>query len=159
MKTFIAFMFFAFMALFAQAANPVHTLESPGISPPTEYAVPAVTPAVPESVPVVNKWPYGYRQLITLTGATTITVTTNNYTLTYATFSVAANTALTATVANSIVGDMIWLEVTADGTNRVLTFTGNITATAYTVTANKTVLLGFVFNGTKFIGASVLQVN
>lgn len=156
MKTFIAFLFLAFMALFAQASTSDSGKDSYGISQTPELTVYAVQS--PEPV-VGDKYVYGFRKSITLTGSATITVTTDNTTLTYATLSIAQNAAVSATVANSIIGDMLFIQVTADGTNRVLTFMGNITATAYTVTASKTVLLGFVYNGSKYIGSTVLQVN
>lgn len=113
----------------------------------------------PPLAPPVDKYPYGFRKAVTLTNAAAITIDARNTTLTYAKVSIAQATTLDANVANSIVGDVIYLEVTADTTNRVITYTGNITGVAYTVTASKTVLLGFVYNGSKFIAASVLQVN
>lgn len=110
------------------------------------------SPATPD------KYPYGYRKAVTLTNAASITIDPSNTTLTYAIVSVAQATTLNATVSKSMVGDVIYLQVTADGTNRELTFTGNMVGVAYTVTAGKQVLLEFIFNGSKFVNASVIQV-
>lgn len=156
MKTFIAFLFLAFMALFAQASTSDSGKDSYGISQTPEVTVSAVQSPAPA---VGDKYVYGFRKAVTLTGSATITVTTDNTTLTYATVSVSQDAAVTATEAKSIVGDMLYMQITADTTSRTVTFTGAITAAAYTVIATKTVLLGFIYSGSQWFGCSVLQVN
>lgn len=109
-------------------------------------------------VAAVDKFSYGYRKAVTLTNAASITLDPSNTTLTYAIVSIAQATTINAINTKSVVGDVIYLQVTADGTNRVLTFTGNMVGVAYTVTASKQVLLEFIYNGSKFVNASVIQV-
>lgn len=162
MKKLFSLLFFICLAT-AMFAGTKPEVKAPDVGVSFEYASPAlaVTPAdVPAEAPaVVNKYAYGFRHAVALTYSTTITVAPDNYTLTYGTLSVTGAATITATETNSIVGDQIYLQVTADGTNRALTFTGGITAATYTVTANKTVLLGFVYSGSQWYGTSVLQVN
>lgn len=118
-----------------------------------------VSPAIESlGVAAVEKYPFGYRKAVALTNAASITIDPSNTTLTYASVSIAQATTLNALVTKSVVGDVIYLQVTADETNRVLTFTGNMLGVAYTVTASKQVLLEFVFNGIKFVNSSVIQV-
>lgn len=100
--------------------------------------------------PAGDKYAYGKRKAVTLTVADTIEVAPNNLTLTYATLSLDTNVVVDVNVDNSIIGDMIFLEITADSTNRHLTFNDNVTAVADSVVATKTKLFCFVFNGTVF---------
>ena len=53
---------------------------------------------------------------------------------------------------NSFAGDRVFLYLTADGTNRVATFTTNIlSVAAITVPANKTLVIPLSFNGTAYV--------
>jgi hypothetical protein len=53
---------------------------------------------------------------------------------------------------NSFAGDRVFMYLTADGTNRVVTLSTNITAiSTVTVPANKTVVLTLSFNGTAYV--------
>jgi hypothetical protein len=119
-------------------------------------AILAISFAPPVSA---EKYQYGTRHAVALTNAAAITVDPAGNTLTYATVTIAQATTLNATVTKCRVGDIIYLQVTADGTNRVLTYTGNIVGVAYTVTASKTFVITLVYNGSKFYAAGVLQVN
>lgn len=158
-KTFSLLFFICLVTVLFAGTNPV--AKAPDVGANVESVAPAIgMPTAPAEAPaVVNKYAYGFRHAVALTYSTTITVATDNYTLTYGTLSVTGTATITATETNSIVGDQLYLQVTADGTNRALTFTGGITAATYTVTANKTVLLGFVYSGTQWMATSVLQVN
>jgi hypothetical protein len=131
MKAFFVFMILAFMAM--------------------SFAPPLPAPA--------DKYPYGLRKAVTLTSATAITIPTENLTLTLAALPIAHNATVTATVTKSVVGDRIILKVTADGTNRHLDFTGNLTAPDDSVVANKTKLFEFIYDGSKFVQLGELQIN
>lgn len=53
---------------------------------------------------------------------------------------------------NSFAGDKVLMYLTADGTNRVATFTTNIlSVAAITVPANKTIVVSLSFNGTAYV--------
>lgn len=99
---------------------------------------------------VGSKYQYGYRKAVTLTSDTVITVAPNNLTLTYATLSLDTNATVGVNVGNSIVGDRIILQVTADASNRHLIFGDNVAAITDSVVATKTKMFEFVYNGTEF---------
>lgn len=158
MKKTFSLLFFICLAtvLFAGTTPEV---KGNDVSAQTEYVSPYATVAVPAEVPAVYKYPYGFRRTMTVPYAATISIDPGNYTLTYVSLSLTGAATIDAVEKNSIVGDQLYLQVTADTTNRALTFTGGITAVTYTVTASKTVLLGFVYSGTQWMATSVLQVN
>ncbi len=97
-----------------------------------------------------SKYQYGYRKAVTITSDTVITIAPNNLTLTYATLSLDTNTTVGVNVGNSIIGDRIVLQVTADASNRHLTFGTNVAAIADSVVATKTKLFEFIYNGSEF---------
>lgn len=99
-----------------------------------------------------DKYQYGKRSAVTLTieDDTLVTVVPNNLTFTYATLAVDSNVTVVANVDNSIVGDRFILHVTADESNRLITWGTNISAVNDSVVATKTKLFEFVYNGTGF---------
>lgn len=56
-------------------------------------------------------------------------------------------------------GANITVKITADGTNRTVTFGTGITAVAHTVTASKSFAYSFKYDGSKFIQTAVTQLN
>jgi hypothetical protein len=56
-------------------------------------------------------------------------------------------------------GDELIVKVSADGTNRALTLGTGVTGNAYTVNANKSAVLTFVFDGASFVLTSTNQLN
>lgn len=109
--------------------------------------------------PPPNKYAYGFRKAVTLTVDDTITIAPDNYTLTVAALSADTNTVINTTVARSIIGDEIMLKVTADATNRLISFTGNVTAINDSVLANKTKVFSFRYDGAKFIQTGEVLIN
>lgn len=116
-----------------------------------------ITQAFTQSPP--DKYQYGNRSSVTLTSADTIDISPNNLTFTYATLSIDTNVVVNVDVDESIIGDRIVLEVTADATNRHLTFNNNITAVADSVVATKTKLFEFVYNGTGYKEVAEMAVD
>lgn len=106
-----------------------------------------------------DKYHYGSRSAVTLISADTVTIAPNNLTLTYATLSADTNIVFDVNVDNSIVGDRIVLEVTADATTRQMTFNSNVTALADSVEATKTKLFEFVYNGTNYKEVAEMAVD
>lgn len=56
-------------------------------------------------------------------------------------------------------GAELYIKATADGTNRDISFGTNITGTANTVTASKTDILYFIFDGSAYLLVSSNQIN
>ena len=106
-----------------------------------------------------DKYQYGNRSAVTLTSADTVAVSPNNLTLTYATVAMDTNIVFNVDVTNSIVGDRIVFDLTADGTDRTATFGTNITGLAETISANKNELLEFIYNGTVFKEVAEMAVD
>lgn len=97
-----------------------------------------------------DKWGFGFRKSVALESATAVSIDPGNLTLTYATLSIDTNTVISATSARSIVGDRIFLEVTADSKNRRITWGDNLTALNDSVLATKTKVFEFVYTGAVF---------
>lgn len=107
-----------------------------------------------------DKYRYGFRESVTLTCADTVEIEPNNLTLTYATMAADTNVVFNANADNSIVGDRVVLQITADTVStRQFTFNSNITALADSVESGKTKLFEFIYNGTAFYQVSELQVD
>lgn len=109
--------------------------------------------------PPVDKYPYGNRQAVALTSADTVEVLPNNLTLTYATMSMDTTVVVNVDVTNSIVGDRIVFDLTADASNRDIVFNTNITGITETITASKNELLEFIYNGTVFKEVAEMAVD
>lgn len=109
--------------------------------------------------PAGDKYPYGNRSAVTLASADTVTVTPNNLTLTYVTLSLDTNVVVNVDVSNSIVGDRIVLDLTADATDRTVTFNEHIKGVAETITATKNELIEFIYNGTEFKEVAAMAVD
>lgn len=86
----------------------------------------------------------------TLTSDTVIDLTPS---ITEAGYTVTADTNITFDVSTSYVrpGAMIYIKVTADASNRIVTFRDNITATTDTITATKIKTYVFWYDGTGYI--------
>lgn len=70
------------------------------------------------------------------------------------------NMTVTATIGSEIKdGAILYLEFTADGTNRTVTFSTGLTGASETITANKTDIIGFVYNGSAFKKFVATQVD
>lgn len=106
------------------------------------------------------KYPFGAATKAAVTSGATMALTVDNP-VTYATISeMAAAGTLNLTVNEEMpVGAILYVRVSADSTNRTLTLGTGMTANAFTVTASKAFLLTYVFDGSKYIAQSTLQLN
>jgi len=113
------------------------------------------------ATPPPDKYQYGKRSTATLTATddTLVSIAPNNLTFLYATLAADTNMTVVADVDNSVVGDRIVLQVTADASNRQLDFSTNLVAVDDSVVANKIKLFEFVFNGTYFYQVAENQAN
>ncbi len=107
-------------------------------------------------------FPFGKATSTTLapagTGAAAATISDNFTFLNLGTFSAA--TTLTLTASSEIrVGARVLIQGLVDGTNRVLTFAGDTLLAAQTFTASKTRVVELVWNGSKFVGVSTMQLD
>lgn len=109
--------------------------------------------------PPPDKYGFGKRQAVELAYAATIDVSPNNLTLTYATLSLTGDCTLNVDVSNSVVGDRIVLDLTADASIRTVTFGTGMKGIAQAVAANKNELFEFIFNGTEFKGVAEMAVD
>jgi hypothetical protein len=92
------------------------------------------------------------------TGAAAVTIADNFTFVNLGTFSAA--TTLTVTAGAEIrVGARVVVQGLVDGTNRVLTYAGDALGVAQTFTASKTRAVEMVWNGSKFIVISSLQLD
>lgn len=98
-----------------------------------------------------DEYRYGTRASVTLTCADTVDVLPNNLTLTYAQMDMDTNVVVNVDADNSIIGDRIVFEFTADNTDRTVAWNDNITASSGTVTADTIKLFEFIYNGTAFL--------
>ena len=106
-----------------------------------------------------DKYPFGNRMATTLVSADTVDVSPKNLTLTYAMMDMDTNAVINVNTVNSIVGDRIVFEFTADSTTRQVVWNSNITALSDSVVATKTKLFEFVCNGTSFLQIGEQQIN
>jgi len=106
------------------------------------------------------KYPFGPATKSAVTAGATMALSVDN-SVTYATISqMSADGTLNLTVNDEVeAGDLLYVRVSADGTNRALTPGTGMVGHAFTVTASKSFLLTFVFDGTNFISQSTLQLN
>lgn len=108
------------------------------------------------------KFPMGKSTILTSDGDTiAITLAPKNtvefVTITNKTMDAALTVNVTTTGAQA--GYILYIEVTADGSNRILTFGTGMTGTALTVTASKTFIIQAVFNGSKYVVVNTKQEN
>lgn len=108
------------------------------------------------------KFPMGKSTIVTSDGDTAaITLTPKNtvefVTITNKTLDAALTVNVTTTHAQA--GYILYIEATADGSNRVLTFGTGMTGTALTVLASKTFIIQAVYNGSKYIVVNTKQEN
>jgi hypothetical protein len=107
-------------------------------------------------------WPFGKANTVTLapagTGAAAATITDNFTYINLGTFS--ANTTLTITASAEMrIGARVLVQGLVDGTNRTLTYAGDALGVAQTFTASKTRAVEMIWNGTKFVVISSLQLD
>jgi hypothetical protein len=107
-------------------------------------------------------FPFGKASSVTLaplaTGAAAATISDNMTFINLGTFS--ANTTLTLTAsAETRVGARVLVQGLVDGTNRTLTYAGDALGFAQTFTASKTRAVEMVWNGSKFVVISSLQLD
>ena len=157
MKALFSFLILAFLAM-------SFTYESVEKNPPgqakNEFVVQPVDAAyLPDVEVVANKYGYGFRKAVTLTSDTLITISPQNMTLTFATLAMDTSVVMNAIITRSIIGDQIVLKATADGTNRMIDFTGNMIAVNDSVVANKTKVFQFIYDGSRFIQLSEIQTD
>ena len=107
-------------------------------------------------------WPSGKATSITLapaaTGAAAVTISDNFTFVNLGTFSAATTLTVTAS-AETRVGARVLVQGLVDGTNRVLTYAGDALGVAQTFTASKTRAVEMIWNGTKFVVISSLQLD
>ena len=106
------------------------------------------------------KFPFGAADVIAADAAAAIAVTiSNNKTLLTISQMAAAGT-LNLTIDKDVEkGAELHVRVSADGTNRVLTFGTGMTAVAHTNTASKTFHHTFVYDGSKFVKVAEIQLD
>jgi hypothetical protein len=106
------------------------------------------------------KWPFGIADSVAEDYAATIAVSIENTKtfLTIAQLTGAATLNLTPSPEQKA-GDELIVQVSADGTNRVLTWGTSMSGNAHTNTASKSFIHRFVYDGTNFVHTSVNQLN
>lgn len=106
------------------------------------------------------KYPFGACSELTEAYGATIAVDVDNSrsVLTIAQMTGAATLNLTVD-AEMEVGSELFIKVSADGTNRTLTPGTGMTGTAQTITASKSFLLHYVYDGTAFLHNGTTQLN
>lgn len=106
------------------------------------------------------KWPFGAADVVAPDYAATVAVTiTNTKTLLTIGQLTGACTLNITPSAEQAVGDELHVRVSADGTNRVITWGTGMSGNAHTNTASKTFVHRFVYDGTNFVHTSVNQIN
>ena len=112
------------------------------------------------TVQAQDKYDYGFRTAVDVPITDTVMVEIAPLNISQMLASVALDTSVTVNVnvANSIPNDWLILKLTADETNRHVTFGDNITAIADSVIATKTKTFAFVFDGTAFIQVGEIQI-
>jgi hypothetical protein len=106
------------------------------------------------------KWPFGaadsqskdYAAVV----AATIENTRTHLTIAQATGAATLNLTLSPEQA---VGDELFVQTSADGTNRVITWGTGMLGVAVTNTASKSFMHSFVFNGTAFVHQGSVVLN
>lgn len=98
------------------------------------------------SAQVIN-YPFGAADYQTVTATNdSVQFSTDNQ-WTFVSSSIDSNTVVKCTAGSEIrTGALLFVELTADGTNRTVTFTG-LTAPSTTFTASKTRIMTFVYRG------------
>lgn len=104
-------------------------------------------------------YPFGAAQSQTLTYEATVAIEVENAESMATLAMTGAATINASTDANVPDGANLTLKVSADGTNRVLTFGTGFLANAFTVTANKSFALTFKKIGGTWTGIGTLQLN
>lgn len=108
------------------------------------------------------KWPFGAADTKNYAYAATVALEIDNSKTRAVIAQMTGAANLTVTAVNGHVpevGDEIMLEVSADGTNRVLTPSTGATGNAITITANKTFVITLRYNGTTWHVVSSLVTN
>jgi len=106
------------------------------------------------------KWPFGPADSQSAAYSATIaaSIANSRTELTIAQMTGAAT--LNLTIGDEVeIGDELVVRVSADATNRVLTAGTGMTAPAFTVTASKSFVLTYCFDGTNFTLKSSAQIN
>jgi len=113
---------------------------------------------VSTQVEAQKKYAFGSRTGETLTSAVAVSVTPA---ATLTVYTVSADTNITWSVDNSyaVIGDRLVLAISADASNRVMTFGTNITATTDSVLANKTKLFEYIYTGSTYHCLGKLQAD
>jgi hypothetical protein len=111
-----------------------------------------------------QRWPFGAanRVSLTLTNDTVVISTELKRGLNYYSYSTDTATVIQATNLSSELktGDFVFFEVSNTGAdNETVTFSTGLTGAAVTVTAAKTSIIGFVYNGTALKKYLTTQVN
>lgn len=106
------------------------------------------------------RFPFGKADAPVITAAPVISLPINN-SLTVATISQLGSAATVNAVVNpdTEVGARINIKTSADGTARQLTFGTGFQAVNYTVAANKTATLSFLFDGVSFVSTGAILNN
>jgi hypothetical protein len=106
------------------------------------------------------KWPWGAADSIAAAFSATIAATIANTKtlLTIAQLTGAATLNLTVS-AEQAIGDELLVKTSVDGTGRTLTLGTSMSGLAQALTANKSYLLTFVFDGTNFVHKSTNLLN
>lgn len=106
------------------------------------------------------KYPMGAADQQSKAYAATIAATILNHLTALVIAQMTGNATLNLTVDSQMkVGAEVNVEVSADGTNRTLTPGTGMTGNAITVTASKSLLICYYYNGTAFIHKSTTTLN
>lgn len=97
-----------------------------------------------------KQYKFGYRAApVTVTSALTVSVTPVT---TFNQYELVADTNITVNVVKTyaVPGDLVTFKIKGNTRNRTITYGTNIEGAAQTITANKTVMYLFVYNGTYY---------
>lgn len=108
------------------------------------------------------KFPFGKSTILTSSNdSLTLSLTPKNTVefVKVANTTLDTNLTVNLTTKYAEAGYILYLEVTADGTNRTLTFGTGMQGVALTVTASKTFLVTAIYDGSKYVVSTKTQVN
>jgi hypothetical protein len=110
-----------------------------------------------------NSYPFGAIDYITSTTDSLTLAVTLDEQVTYLDISsgtLDTNLTINATVDSKVKkGAIVYIETTADGTNRTVTFGTKLTMTALTNTASKTFITTFMYDGTNYKAIAQRQID
>lgn len=111
----------------------------------------------------VVKYPFGAATVSTITANndTLYAVSDNSVTFTTLSDTLIANTVMYATISSGVkAGDMLYIQASNGVVARTVTFKSTyFTAPTVTMTASKSKLFSFIYNGSKFVYVNSININ